>query len=677
VAGVATTNPIGHVVFVDSYFNGTTIFQQSGTIYWNYDPMGRVKGTKVCTPINCNNSNINLSAWYDLSNTYDLAGNMASYTDGFGTTISSTYDGANRLLKVTSSKNDLTHPGTLWTANSYSPVGLAQATLGNGVVDTRQYTNRTWLQSVNAKTTTGPVIYSEALTYYTNGNPHTVTDPVNGNWTYTYDPMNRISTGISTNTGQGCQFTYDPFGNRKTSAPDQGTCTSPSFSFTASTTNHIDGYCYDGAGNLNDAGSCPPSGSNHQYFYDGYNHLLSPNFNQAGRAGYTVDAFGHRVGKSLNGTWARIYLYGLDGNPVAEMDGTGAWQQTNVHVGGQFLAEYQGTDTDFQHSDHLATIRAQSNSAGTRITTCSNLPFGDSLNCNGNTNPSGYHFTGKERDTESGLDNFGARYYASNMGRFISSDALLNSGRLENPQTWNRYSYGLNNPLRNTDPTGLYTCGGSNAQCSAFAAALRAAQSARDSFKKGSAGYSALNSAINAYGKAGIDNGVHVGFGSTSGAGNTRVDINVDANGNKVTTSDNPTGQNITVTIDPSKNGNTTQESITAAHEGSHVADGTALVGALPIHGLTDTAASAGVLAGPLNLTQYQTEMKAYTTSSYTAQGMGLGSLTVGNGNVIWNSSWAAVDVQTMRSTGIQHELADPKGLYNVTPDNQGPKQLQ
>jgi RHS repeat-associated protein len=342
---------------------------------------------------------------------------------------------------------------------NYSPVGLAQATLGNGVVDTRQYTNRTWLQSLNAKTTTGPVIYSEALTYYPNGNLQAVTDPVNGNWTYTYDQTNRILTGISTNTEQGCQFTYDPFGNRKTSAPDQGTCTSPSFSFTASTTNHIDGYCYDGAGNLNDAGSCPPSGSNHQYFYDGYNQLLSPNFNQTGRAAYTVDAFGHRVGKSLNGTWARIYLYGLDGNPVAEMNGTGAWQQTNVHVGGQFLAEYQGTDTDFQHSDHLGTIRAQSNSAGTRITTCSNLPFGDSLNCNGNTNPSGYHFTGKERDAESGLDNFGARYYASTMGRFLSPDwAKTPEGvpyaDLSNPQTLNLYGYVGNNPLSKTDSDG-------------------------------------------------------------------------------------------------------------------------------------------------------------------------------------------------------------------------------
>src|SRR5579864_1815999 len=64
--------------------------------------------------------------------------------------------------------------------------------------------------------------------------------------------------------------------------------------------------------------------------------------------------------------------------------------------------------------------------------------------------------TGKERDTESGLDYFGARYYGSSMGRMMSPDPLLSSGRPWDPQTWNRYSYSLNNPLRFTDPTGLY-----------------------------------------------------------------------------------------------------------------------------------------------------------------------------------------------------------------------------
>jgi RHS repeat-associated protein len=66
------------------------------------------------------------------------------------------------------------------------------------------------------------------------------------------------------------------------------------------------------------------------------------------------------------------------------------------------------------------------------------------------------HFTGKERDAETGLDYFGARYYSGAQGRFSSPDPLLNSGKPSNPQSWNRYTYTLNNPLRYVDPTGLY-----------------------------------------------------------------------------------------------------------------------------------------------------------------------------------------------------------------------------
>jgi len=67
-----------------------------------------------------------------------------------------------------------------------------------------------------------------------------------------------------------------------------------------------------------------------------------------------------------------------------------------------------------------------------------------------------YRYTDKERDTESGLDYFGARYYGSNMGRMMSPDPL--GGDMTNPQSLNRYAYVLNNPLRYTDPTGMYVC---------------------------------------------------------------------------------------------------------------------------------------------------------------------------------------------------------------------------
>src|SRR6266404_7406308 len=64
-----------------------------------------------------------------------------------------------------------------------------------------------------------------------------------------------------------------------------------------------------------------------------------------------------------------------------------------------------------------------------------------------------YKFTGKERDSESGLDNFGARYNSSSIGRFMSPDPI--GGRPAFPQSWNLYAYVANNPLNAVDPTGL------------------------------------------------------------------------------------------------------------------------------------------------------------------------------------------------------------------------------
>jgi RHS repeat-associated protein len=63
-------------------------------------------------------------------------------------------------------------------------------------------------------------------------------------------------------------------------------------------------------------------------------------------------------------------------------------------------------------------------------------------------------FTGKERDAESGLDYFGARYFGSSMGRFMSPDDFTKDTHVADPQSWNLYAYARNNPLRFTDPTG-------------------------------------------------------------------------------------------------------------------------------------------------------------------------------------------------------------------------------
>src|SRR5690349_25120453 len=74
----------------------------------------------------------------------------------------------------------------------------------------------------------------------------------------------------------------------------------------------------------------------------------------------------------------------------------------------------------------------------------------------GGSNSLAVWFTSKERDAETGLDYFGARYMSSAQGRFTSPDPLIASAKLEDPQTWNQYVYARNNPLRYTYPLGLY-----------------------------------------------------------------------------------------------------------------------------------------------------------------------------------------------------------------------------
>jgi RHS repeat-associated protein len=85
--------------------------------------------------------------------------------------------------------------------------------------------------------------------------------------------------------------------------------------------------------------------------------------------------------------------------------------------------------------------------------------------------------TGKERDAETGLDYFLARYYSGAQGRFLSVDPENAGAKHADPQSWNAYSYALNNPLRYVDPLGLAPgdcyVDGVNVLCSAANTLLR------------------------------------------------------------------------------------------------------------------------------------------------------------------------------------------------------------
>jgi RHS repeat-associated protein len=115
---------------------------------------------------------------------------------------------------------------------------------------------------------------------------------------------------------------------------------------------------------------------------------------------------------------------------------------------------------------------------------------------------------GGELDAETGLDYFGARCFSSAQGRFTSPDPMMASAKVSNPQSWNRYTYGFNNPLRFTDPTGMYTCAGTKDRCKEFEKSRAAILKSNNS--------DAVRAA-NAYGKANLNFGPCGGRSGRSG----------------------------------------------------------------------------------------------------------------------------------------------------------------
>ena len=165
------------------------------------------------------------------------------------------------------------------------------------------------------------------------------------------------------------------------------------------------------------------------------------------------------MAKLQNGAVVAQYLYDATGNQQYELNGSGTMQHQNVVAGGKLWATSENGHVYYPYTDWLGTKRAQADEAGANVTTWASLPFGDGQYQTGSIDATEHHFTGKERDAESGLDDFGARYYASGMGRWMSPDWSAKPegvpySSLANPQSLDLYSYVDNNPLAHVDEDG-------------------------------------------------------------------------------------------------------------------------------------------------------------------------------------------------------------------------------
>ncbi len=167
------------------------------------------------------------------------------------------------------------------------------------------------------------------------------------------------------------------------------------------------------------------------------------------------------------------YVYDGEGNRVRKIDyNTGAETTYVYDATGRLAAEYSTAASTtpagsyFRTTDHLGSTRLVTDDSTTPavVSRYDFFPFGEEIpdtygaraSVTGYGDPAGFDqlFTAKERDAESGLDYFGARYMASAQGRFTSPDpGPYSEGE---PQTWNRYTYTRNNPLKYVDPTGEY-----------------------------------------------------------------------------------------------------------------------------------------------------------------------------------------------------------------------------
>jgi RHS repeat-associated protein len=140
-------------------------------------------------------------------------------------------------------------------------------------------------------------------------------------------------------------------------------------------------------------------------------------------------------------------------NDLEEMKpGKAYWVKMNTQGQVAYLATSQ-RKVYFYHPDHLGSSSLITDNNGAVSERTEFYPFGLIRFEQRSGFEAKYRFTGKERDPESGLDYFGARYYLPLVGRFISVDPA--EADLEGPQAMNKYTYCRNNPLILIDPQGL------------------------------------------------------------------------------------------------------------------------------------------------------------------------------------------------------------------------------
>lgn len=417
------------------------------------------------------------------SYSYNLAGALVSQTYPSGRVVQNDYDDGGKLSVVTGqAPNQAVKTYASNFDYSLTDSGATnRVQLGNGRWESVVYNKRLQPTLIGLGTTqNGTELMKLEYNYGTtdnNGNVHsqTITTPTAGSsagftavQSYGYDNLNRLTSAAETSNGQASwqqTFSYNQWGNRQVVTNATTTALIGDNPSASDANNRIvpqsgELYQYDAAGNL------ITDRVGNTYSFDGEN--LQAGFTYTGSsqsaAQYFYDGEGRRV-KKVVGNNTTVFVYDALGKLVAEYESN----------------PQPGSATTYLSVDNLGTPRVTTDSSGNVQARHDYLPFGEEIAAyGGRSGHAQYHadslrkkYTGFERDDENGLDYAQARYYASAAGRFTSVDpynivieteitATTDPERAQNeftnylsrPQSWNRYAYVINNPLKYIDPTG-------------------------------------------------------------------------------------------------------------------------------------------------------------------------------------------------------------------------------
>lgn len=339
---------------------------------------------------------------------------------------------------------------TLATNTSYNVASEVTAvTFGSSDSDTFQFNTNTF-RMTQYKFTVGATPQSVVgnLTWNLNGTLETlgITDPFNAantqNCAYSYDDVARIASGNCGSSVWSQTFSYDAFGNITKSGSESF---QPVYSSATNQMTSIGSFTpsYDNNGDVLNDGL-------HSYQWD-----VETRPTTIDSATVTYDALGRAVEQGRSGANTEI-VYDCIGNKLALMNGISTEVKSFIPLPGGATAVYApGGLQYYRHADWLGSSRFSSTPGRTMYSDLAFAPFGETYAPAGSTGVTDISFAGNNEDTTTNLYDAKFREYGI-QGRWPSPDpAGLGAANPANPQSWNRYAYVVNNPLRAVDPIGL------------------------------------------------------------------------------------------------------------------------------------------------------------------------------------------------------------------------------